>query len=121
MKKYNIQEVTKIVGMPSSTLRFYESKGLLPDIERTESGYRLYTDEDIELLELIDCLRKTNMSLKEISRYLELQTDGDETLDERYKMLLARKKAVQQEIKQLHNASKAIDEKMDELSKEIRK
>lgn len=115
MKKYTIQEVTKIVNMPSSTLRFYESKGLLSSIERTEAGYRLYTDEDIELLKLIECLKKTDMSLKDISQFIEWTKEGESSLEQRKDMFVQRKKAVQKQIKELHAIIKTIDERLASL------
>ncbi len=115
MKKYTIQEVTKKVNMPSSTLRFYESKGLLPKVDRTDSGYRLYTDDDIEILKLIDCLKKTNMSLKDISQFVEWTNQGETTVDDRRRAFSQRKKAVQKQIKDLHEIIKSIDERMKAL------
>ena len=54
---YTIQEVSKKTGLTAHTLRYYEKEGLLSGVERTQGGFRQYTDEDLERLSLICCLK----------------------------------------------------------------
>ena len=49
-------------GYTADTLRFYEKAGLLPGVRR-RSGRRVYTDENLRALSLLDCLKKTGMPL----------------------------------------------------------
>lgn len=56
--KYTIKDAARIMGVPTSTIRYYEKEGLLPFVERLASGYRIFTEKDIATLRIIDCLKK---------------------------------------------------------------
>ena len=84
---YSIQDVSRKTGLTAHTLRYYEKEGLIPSVERSQGGFRQYTDEDLEALGLICCLKNTGMSLQEIARFVQLAHEGDGTLEERVKLL----------------------------------
>ena len=84
---YSIQDVSRKTGLTAHTLRYYEKEGLIPSIERSQGGIRQYTDEDLEALGLICCLKNTGMSLQEIARFVQLTHEGDHTLEERVELL----------------------------------
>ena len=84
---YSIQEVCNKTGLTAHTLRYYEKEGLLTDVGRSAGGFRQYTDEDLEWLGLICCLKNTGMPLQEIARFVRLAHEGDYTLRERVKLL----------------------------------
>ena len=73
---YSIQDVSRKTGLTAHTLRYYEKEGLIPSIERSQGGIRQYTDEDLEALGLICCLKNTGMSLQEIARFVQLTQAG---------------------------------------------
>ena len=68
---YSIQDVSKKTGLSAHTLRYYEKEGLITGVERSAGGFRQYTDEDLEALGLVCCLKNTGMSLQEILRFVE--------------------------------------------------
>ena len=84
---YSIQDVSKKTGLTAHTLRYYEKEGLISGVERTQGGFRQYTDEDLERLGLICCLKNTGMSIQEIARFVQLTHEGDHTLEERVELL----------------------------------
>ena len=84
---YSIQEVSKKTGLTAHTLRYYEKEGLSSGVERTQGGFRQYTDEDLEALGLICCLKNTGMSLQDIAQFVELTHQGECTLKERVELL----------------------------------
>ena len=86
---YSIQDVSKKTGLTAHTLRYYEKEGLISGVERTQGGFRQYTDEDMERLGLICCLKNTGMSIREIARFVELTNEGEHTLRERVELLRA--------------------------------
>ena len=86
---YSIQDVSKKTGLSAHTLRYYEKEGLISGVERTPGGFRQYTDEDMERLGLICCLKNTGMSIREIARFVQLSREGDRTLRERVELLQA--------------------------------
>jgi len=68
----NIGEVAKTSGVNAKTIRYYESIGLIPEASRTESGYRTYSDRDVETLRFIHHSRNLGFSVKDVSRLLDL-------------------------------------------------
>ena len=84
---YSIQEISQKTGLSAHTLRYYEKEGLIKGVKRSEGGFRQYTDEDLEALGLICCLKNTGMSLREIARFVDLTHQGEQTLGERVAML----------------------------------
>ena len=91
---YSIQDVSNKTGLPAHTLRYYEKEGLIPGVERSQGGFRQYTDEDLERLGLICCLKNTGMSIQEIARFVQLTHEGDHTLEERVELLRAHRERV---------------------------
>ena len=63
-------------------------------MERSQGGFRQYTDEDLERLGLICCLKNTGMSIHEIGRFVRLTHEGDHTLEERVELLRAHRELV---------------------------
>ena len=84
---YAIQDVSNKTGLSTHTLRYYEKEGLISGVERSQGGFRQYTEEDLERLGLIRCLKNTGMSIQEIARFVQLTHEGDHTLEERVELL----------------------------------
>lgn len=63
-------------GVSAKAVRLWESKGLLPPTERSEAGYRLFTDHDVRVLQFIRQAKALDLSLTEIKDILDLQRDG---------------------------------------------
>ncbi len=82
MKSYRIGGVTKLLGISADTLRYYEKIGLLPAINRTDSGIRVYLDRDLSRLRFIRRAQKMQFSLKEIAELLKMREDPQGARDE---------------------------------------
>jgi len=87
--KYTISEAAERTGYSAHTLRYYDREGLLPFVEKTPSGKRLFREEDLEWILLIDCLKQTGMSIKGIRQYIDWYIEGDATIPQRYEMFIA--------------------------------
>lgn len=61
---YTAGEAAKILGIPASTLRYYDKEGLLPELERSSGGMRMFRDSDFASLRLIQCLKKAGLPLR---------------------------------------------------------
>ncbi|GAB2742421.1 hypoxia response transcriptional regulator [Salinifilum aidingensis] len=70
-----------IVGVSAKAIRLWEAKGLLPAAERTASGYRLFTDGDIAVLQFIRRAKTLGLTLPEIKNILDLQRRGSVPCD----------------------------------------
>ena len=103
MSKYTIKDAAKLMNVPTSTIRYYDKEGLLPFMERLESGYRIFTESDLAMLKTIDCLKKTGMPIKDIRLFIEWVQEGDASLTKRYDLFLERKKAVEEQIAELQS------------------
>lgn len=82
MRSYRIGGVTKLLGISADTLRYYEKIGLLPVINRTVSGIRVYHDRDFSRLRFIRRAQKMKFSLKEIAELLKMREDPQHARDE---------------------------------------
>jgi len=111
--RYTIKQAGEKVNLSSHTLRYYDKEGLLPFLERDGAGHRSFTDQDIEWLKLICCLKNTGMSLKQIKKYIELCMQGKKTLDIRRKILVEHRKNVTLQIDELNQNLERIDHKID--------
>lgn len=100
---YTISDISKKINISPYTLRFYAKEGLLPFVDRSESGIRMFKDKDFEWLFMIDCLKKTGMSLKDIKIFVEWGMQGDETIDQRLNMFQEQRKAVETQIAQFQD------------------
>ena len=69
---YTIKEASDITGIPATTLRYYDKEGILPFLERKESGHRMFSEQDLSMLRIIECLKCTGMSIKDIRQYAAL-------------------------------------------------
>ena len=95
---YTIGDIAQKIGLTPSTLRYYDKEGLLPFVDRTESGIRRFKDSDMEWFSIIECLKNTGMSIKEIKTFIDWCMEGDVSLDKRYEMFLERKKETEKQI-----------------------
>lgn len=68
------------LDVPASTLRFYDKEGLLPFVERLPGGIRMFQDTDLEWLQIIGCMKKAGMSIRDIRQYIEQAQWGDDTI-----------------------------------------
>ena len=103
MNNYTIKDAAKIMNVPASTIRYYDKEGLLPFMERLESGYRIFSESDLAMLRTIDCLKKTGLPIKEIRQFVDWVQQGDASLEKRYAMFLERKKTVEAQMAELQS------------------
>lgn len=66
----------RAAGVSAKAVRLWESKGLLPPAERTEAGYRLFTDDDVAVLHFIRQAKNLGLRLTEVKDILDLQRGG---------------------------------------------
>lgn len=109
---YSIKNVAEKVNLSAHALRYYEKEGLLPNVNRTQSGNRLYSDEDLEWLGLILCLKNTGMSIRQIRDFVNLSAQGPGTLKARCEMLVAHKREVEERIAEMNRHLQKVSHKI---------
>lgn len=98
MSSYSPGETAEKSGFSIDTLRYYEKIGLLDGIARNASGRRVFTDDDLNWLGMLRCLRETGMPIAEMLRYSELARGGEETFSERLELLQEHDRRVEAQI-----------------------
>lgn len=73
----NIGDAAKSSGVAAKTIRYYEDIGLIPKAGRTASGYRAYTEAEVETLKFIQRARSLGFSVKDVGNLLTLWRDRD--------------------------------------------
>ena len=100
---YSIGQVSEMFGLPISTLRYYASEGLFPNMMRV-SGIRKFSDRELETLRVIDCLKKSGMEIKDIKQFMEWCSMGKETYPQRRAMFQRQRENIEAEIDRMNRA-----------------
>jgi len=96
-----VGEVSRKLGMNPQTIYFYERIGLIPPPHRTEAGYRLFTQEDIDRLIFINHTKAMGLSLDDIREILTAKENKSPTCQTVYDCLQRKAKAIEETIQQL--------------------
>lgn len=108
---YTVGEMAKRMHVAPSTLRYYDKEGLLPFVERSDSGIRLFKDSDFEWLAIIECLKNTGMPIKNIREFINLCLEGDSTIEQRLEIIDRQRESVHKQIAQLQQYLGTLDYK----------
>lgn len=108
---YTVGETARILNMSTSTLRYYDKEGLLPFVERSSGGKRLFKDEDFNWLFIIDCLKKSGLSIKDIKKYIDMTLKGDETIEDRLELFQKQREKVINQMKELQDTLDTLEYK----------
>lgn len=110
---YSIKQVSKRMNLPPYTLRYYEKEGLLPSIDRSKGGIRHFSEDDLDWLGLICCLKSTGMPIKQIKEFVDLSRQGDETLKQRCEILVEHKRNVEEHMKAMEKQLQKVTMKIE--------
>lgn len=99
---YTIKEASRLSGLPESTLRYYETIGIIAPVGRdTSSKHRVYTQADVDAIDAVACLSATGMSIEDMRRYLANRHNGAEGASEQIELLQAQDTRLAEEAKYL--------------------
>lgn len=105
---YSIGEVSNTTGIPISTLRYYDREGMFPNMERSNGGIRVFSEGEIGIIRVIECLKVTGMSIKDIKEYLNWCQDGEESLQKRRELFYKRLEEVEKQMEVLQNTMNTL-------------
>lgn len=116
-KSLPIGELAKRTGVNIETIRFYEKQGILPQAARSDSGRRLYDQEDVKRLNFIHRCRGLGFSLKEILSLLSLVDGGNYTCKQVHEITAIHVDDVKQKILSLQKMETVLDDMIEHCSK----
>ena len=130
---YTVGEMAKKLDVPASTLRYYDKEGLLPFVERSSGGIRMFQESDFEWLQVIGCMKKAGMSIRDnLSQRTEvtasfvvkkqfsdkgaealamLHTTGDDTIDTRLKMFTHQRDVLLAQMEEMRHTLETVEYK----------
>lgn len=115
-----IAEVSKKYDLTAETLRYYERIGLIPGVNRNNSGNRDYTEEDLRWVEFIKCMRKSaGLPIEVLIEYVKLFQQGDETIEARKELLIEQRKQLIKKVEDIKEIIERLDYKIDSYEQTI--
>jgi Predicted transcriptional regulators len=109
----NIDGVSKEFNVTKDTLRYWERIGLLPEIKRNESGYRNFSERDMNWVYYIQVLRNAGMSIESLVEFVKLYREGGATMDARKKLLIDQRDDLQEQVEKIQKTIKYLQFKID--------
>jgi MerR family transcriptional regulator, aldehyde-responsive regulator len=107
-----IGDMARLAGLSIHTLRYYDERGLLPQVKRAENGHRVFDVDDVDFIVILKCLRATEMPLADIECFTKLVQDGPITAGERRALPEAHRREVESRLREIKTALKRIDERI---------
>ena len=107
-----IAEVSERYGLSSATLRYYERIGLLPPVNRAESGIRDYSELDTRRVEFVKCMRSAGLPIEVLIEYIALVQRGDDTISARKTILQGQRELLVARMNEMQKTLDVLDRKI---------
>lgn len=101
---YSMKVTCDKTNLTYDTLKFYCNEGLIPNVKRNKSNYRVFDDNDINWIKSLSCLKKCGMSISEMKEYLELCLKGKSSIPERQEILDAKLRELEHKKEEIQDA-----------------
>lgn len=108
MELVTVGRAAELTGLTPKAVRLYERKGLLPEAERTESGYRLYARDALDVLHFIRQAKTLDLTLEEIKDILDLQRGGEQPCERVTGMLDAHLSEIDRKLADLRRLRRSL-------------
>ncbi|WP_413627450.1 MerR family transcriptional regulator [Fructilactobacillus vespulae] len=119
IKNYSIGEVAKNANLTISTIRYYDKEKLIPNLKKNEAGNRIFTQENLDAIKMIKCLKRSGMPIKEIKIFMKWCENGDSTLSNRLDMFKELKTSVTKQMDELKETLNTIEFKCNYYSQAV--
>ena len=107
-----IAEVSERYGLSSATLRYYERIGLLPPVNRAESGIRDYSELDTRRVEFVKCMRSAGLPIEVLIEYIALVQRRDDTISARKTILQEQRELLVARMNEMQKTLDVLDRKI---------
>jgi DNA-binding transcriptional MerR regulator len=107
-----IAEVSERYDISADTLRYYERIGLIPPVNRNETGIRDYIEIDVKRVEFIKCMRGAGLPIEVLIEYMELVQQGDQTIKARKEILITQREQLAARMEEIQKTLDLLDHKI---------
>lgn len=107
-----IGQLARLSGRSVHTIRWYEAQSLMPGAARDAGGRRVFSQAHVDWLELMDRLRRSGMSIRQMQAYARQVREGKATLGARQALLREHRARVELQVSELQEALALIDRKV---------
>jgi DNA-binding transcriptional MerR regulator len=108
-----IAEVSKRFDISIDTLRYYERIGLIPDVRRTSSGIRDYSEGDCNWVGFVKCMRDAGISVDSLNEYVSLFKKGEAAKDKRRQILITQRDDIVRRAAELQGIIEKLNYKIE--------
>lgn len=115
-----IKDVAEKYDLTQDTLRYYEKVGLIPKVERTQSGNRMYSDQDLRHIEFVKCMRQAGLSIEVLAEYVALNQEGDSTLEKRRQILFDERVRLLKKMAEMQQTLDRLNFKIDNYDRVLK-
>lgn len=116
-----IAEVSEQFGLSVDTLRYYERVGLIPPVNRSESGIRDYSELDLRRIDFIKCMRGAGLPVEVLIEYMGLVGQGDSTIEARKEILIEQRDLVAARLEEIQKTLDRLNYKIEVYEKALLK
>lgn len=110
---YTIKEVAEKMEVSEHTLRFWAKSGFFPFVTRDKNNIRMFSEDDLNWVKIVKCLRSVGTESRLVKRYVDLCIVGDSTINERYEIIKATKEKALKQMEELNKQLEMLDYKED--------
>ena len=110
---YTIKEVAEKMEVSEHTLRFWAKSGFFPFVTRDKNNIRMFSEDDLNWVKIVKCLRSVGTESRLVKRYVDLCIVGDSTIPERYEIIKATKEKALKQMEELNKQLEMLDYKED--------
>ena len=114
-----IAEVSETYGLSVDTLRYYERVGLIPPVNRNESGIRDYNELDLRRVEFIKCMRSAGLPVEVLTEYMALVHQGDKTIEARKEILIEQRDVLVAKMNEIQKTLDLLNSKIEVYEKAL--
>lgn len=108
---YTIKDVSKKMDISEHTIRFWAKSEFFPFVKRDDNNVRIFSENDLQWVKMVKCLRACGTENKFIKKYIDLCIIGDETIPERYEIIKQTKQKALQKMEELKQQLDLLDYK----------